>query len=43
MYLANGTDILVFNDLGSLEGNPFPIRRIQPTNPAATTVRGLAI
>ena len=43
LYLANGTNILVFDDLGSIQGNPFPVRRIEPTNPAATTVRGLAI
>jgi DNA-binding beta-propeller fold protein YncE len=43
IYLANGLNILVFNDLDTLEGNPFPTRRIEPTNPAATTVRGLVL
>lgn len=43
LYLGNGFEILVFNDLDTLEGNPFPTRRIQPTNPPATTIRGLTL
>lgn len=41
LYLANGADVLVFNNVSELEGNPFPNRRFSATDPVSQTIRGL--
>lgn len=41
MYLANGANVLYFENVRELEGNPFPDRRFSATNPASQGIRGL--
>ncbi len=43
MYLANGTEVLYFSNLASIEGNPFPTRRFSATNPASAGLRGAVL
>ncbi|MFA7484048.1 MAG: hypothetical protein WC314_26370 [Vulcanimicrobiota bacterium] len=43
LYLANGGEILVFADISTLEGNPFPTRRFSGLNPPTQTLQGLTI
>ncbi len=41
LYLANGADVLVFDGVSELQGNPFPNRRFSATDPVNQTIRGL--
>lgn len=41
MYLANGTGVLFFDNLGELQGDPFPARRFTALNPPSQSLRGL--
>jgi hypothetical protein len=43
MYLANGLNVLVFEDVLQAEGNPFPTRVFSGTNPATETLQGLTL
>ena len=43
MYLANGQNVLVFDDVLQSEGNPFPDRIFSGTNPATETLQGLTL
>lgn len=41
MYLANGTEVLFFESVRELSGNPFPDRRFSASNPASQGIHGL--
>ena len=41
IYVADGTRIAVFDELSTLEGDPFPDRFFSGTSPATTTITGL--
>lgn len=41
MYLANGANVLFFESVRELSGNPFPDRRFSASNPASQTIHGL--
>ena len=41
IYVADGTRIAVFDELSTLEGDPFPDRFFSGTSPATTSITGL--
>lgn len=41
MYLANGADVLFFESIRELTGDPFPNRRFSALNPPSQGIRGL--
>ena len=43
IYIADGDEILVYDELSSLEGNPFPSRRFSAINPNSENLRGIVI
>jgi DNA-binding beta-propeller fold protein YncE len=43
MYLANGTNVLVFEEISTTEGNPFPDRKFSGLNPATQTLQGITL
>ncbi len=43
MYLANGANVLFFENVKELQGNPFPKRKFSALNPASQSLRGLLL
>ncbi len=43
MYLANGSNILFFENVKELEGNPFPNRKFSALDPVSQGIRGLLL
>lgn len=41
LYIANGGEVLVFDKVSEIEGNPFPNRRFSGLNPNTQTLHGL--
>lgn len=41
IYLANGANVLYFENVKELQGDPFPKRKFSALNPASQSIRGL--